>query len=97
MSKRQAQLNCPVAAVAQLLSDTWTMLIIRDLLRGPQRFGTLCESLVGISTRTLTAKLKRLTEAGIVAKKDLAYTLTPQGRKLGRIIRAMATYGEQYL
>ena len=97
MSKRQAPTTCPVAAVAALLSDTWTMLVIRDLLRGPQRFGTLCESLAGISTRTLTAKLKRLTEAGIVAKKDVKYSLTPQGRKLGHIIRAMSAYGQQYL
>ena len=97
MTKRQAHSNCPVAAVAQLLSDAWTMLIIRDLLRGPQRFGTLCESLDGISTRTLTAKLKRLTEAGIVVRKEPAYALTPQGRKLARIIRAMSVYGEQYL
>ena len=97
MSKRQAHANCPVAAVAQLLSDTWTMLIIRDLLRGPQRFGTLCQSLDGISTRTLTAKLKRLIEAGIVAKKEPAYALTPQGCKLARIIKVMSVYGEQYL
>lgn len=97
MTKRQAHDSCPVAAVAAILSDTWTMLIIRDLLRGSQRFGTLMESLVGISSRTLTLKLKHLSVLGIVVKKDLQYILTPQGRKLGRIIRAMAAYGEEYL
>ncbi len=97
MSKRQASTTCPVAAVAAILSDAWTMLIIRDLLRGGQRFGTLSESLEGISTRTLTLKLKHLSAVGIVTKKDLLYVLTPQGRKLGRIIHAMAAYGEQYL
>lgn len=97
MTKRQAHNSCPVAAVAQLLSDTWTMLVIRDLLRGPQRFGTLCQSLEGISTRTLTNKLKRLSEAGIVVKQDSLYSLTAQGRKFARIIKAMAAYGEQYL
>lgn len=97
MKKRQASTTCPVAAVAELLSDTWTMLIIRDVLRGPQRFGTLAESLAGISTRTLTIKLHRLVEQGIITKKDTGYTITAQGRRLGRIIKAMSQYGEQYL
>lgn len=96
MTKRQAP-TCPVAAVAELLSDMWTMLVIRDVLRGPQRFGTLLQSLAGISTRTLTNKLKRLVDQGIIKKVELTYVITPQGRRLGRIIRAMSAYGEHYL
>lgn len=96
MLKRQAP-TCPVAAVAELLSDMWTMLIIRDMLRGPQRFGALLQSLTGISTRTLTIKLKRLVDQGIIKKTETNYVITPQGRHLGRIIRAMSKYGEHYL
>ena len=54
---------CPIAKVATLLSDVWTILIIRDLLSSPKRFTELQHSLQGISSRTLTLKLKKLEEA----------------------------------
>lgn len=96
MSKHTPQ-NCPVARVAQLLSDTWTMLIIRDLLRVDMRFSELEESLDGISSRTLTAKLKTLESEGVITKKGLLYSLTKQGAKLGVIIDAMSAYGKRYM
>lgn len=96
MSK-QHQKTCPVAKVASLLSDTWTMLIIRDLLRENMRFTELEQSLEGISSRTLTAKLKTLEIAGIVSKRSTHYSVTRQGAKLGVIIDAMSTFGKRYL
>ncbi len=89
--------SCPVARVATLLSDTWTMLIIRDILKSPMRFGELEKSLVGISTRTLTNKLKFLEHEKIIVKNDVSYTITPKGKYLGTIITAMSKYGKKYL
>jgi DNA-binding HxlR family transcriptional regulator len=86
--------NCAVAQTAELLSDTWTMLIIRDLLKNPQRFCELERSLIGISTRTLTLKLKRLEEKKILTKADIYYKLTTQGKKLEKVILAMETWGK---
>lgn len=86
--------DCPVAKTAQLLSDAWTMLIIRDLLKGGLRFGEIEESLSGISSRTLTLKLKRLEEESIVLKSDLHYMLTSKGKKLKKIIEAMESWGK---
>lgn len=85
--------NCPIAKVAELLSDTWTILIIRDLLKKPMRFSGLEESLQGISTRTLTLKLKRLVQKGIVVKTEEGYSLTIQGEKMRGIIEALDHYG----
>lgn len=95
--KDHSKNDCPVAKVASLLSDPWTMLILRDLMKGPQRFCELEESLDGISTRTLTLKLEKLLEAGIVTKKEPKYSITTKGKKLGSIFDAMNAYGKKYL
>lgn len=91
--KGNSHTNCSVAKTATLLSDTWTMLIIRDLLKQKMRFCELEKSLEGISTRTLTLKLKRLEEEGIVLKTDLYYILTTRGKKLKKVIDAMELWG----
>ncbi len=90
--------DCPVQKTATLLSDTWTMLIIRDLLEGPRRFCDLERSLEGISTRTLTLKLKKLEEEKLIKKlKDGSYGATPRGLGLRTVESAMRRYGEKYL
>ena len=93
MNKKEHN-DCPIAKVATLLSDPWTMLIIRDLLKGPMRFSDLERSLVGISTRTLTSKIKNLEEEGVIKKEDNQYSITKKGSKLERIIDAMSDYGK---
>ncbi len=90
--------DCPVQKTATLLSDTWTMLIVRDLLTGPRRFCELERSLEGISTRTLTLKLKTLKKERLVTKnKDGSYSATPRGKGLRIVESAMRRYGEKYL
>lgn len=86
--------DCPIAKTAKLMSDTWTMLIIRDLLKGDMRFGEIENSLSGISSRTLTLKLKKLELENIIIKSDLHYRLTPSGKKLNKVIVAMESWGK---
>ena len=86
--------DCPVAKVATLLSDPWTMLIIRDLLKKEMRFKDLEESLAGISSRTLTSKIKILEDEGIITKKELFYVITKNGKKLKKVIEAMSSCGK---
>ena len=93
--KKTADTDCPIAKTATLLSDTWTMLIIRDLLKGKMRFSELEKTLAGISSRTLILKLKCLEGAGVVTKSDIYYTLTPQGKKLKNVITAMESWGKK--
>lgn len=95
---KHAPQTCPVTQVAQLLSDTWTMLIMRDLNAGPKRFCELERSLDGISTRTLTLKLKKLTDERMINKSaEGLYSSTERGRGLKIIESAMRRYGERYL
>jgi DNA-binding HxlR family transcriptional regulator len=87
-----------VEKAALLLSDTWTMLIMHDLLSGPKGFCELERSLEGISTRTLTNKLKKLEEEKMVKKnKEGQYQATEKGKGLRAVETAMRKYGEKYL
>jgi DNA-binding HxlR family transcriptional regulator len=90
--------TCPITKTAGLLSDTWTMLIARALLGSPKKFSELEGHLEGISTRTLTAKLRSLEEEGLIKKsKEGKYAATAKGKALRGILLAMGRYGEKYL
>ena len=95
--KKNLHNDCPVAKVALLLSDPWTMLIIRDLLKKPMRFSDLEKSLKGISSRTLTIKIKQLETEGVLSKMDIHYySMTSKGIKFKKILEAMADYGKSF-
>ena len=90
--------KCPITKVATLLSDTWTMLIMHFLIEGPKRFCELEKSLDGISTRTLTLKLSKLLEDGMIAKKDDgSYSATKKGKGLKLIEDSMRQYEKKYM
>ena len=95
--------NCPVAKTADLLGDSCSILIVRDLLLRPRRFGDLQTSLAGVSSRTLSNKLKMLEEEGLIVKKHEArpprveYKLTRKGAAFNDVVEAMRSYGKRYL
>ncbi len=96
--------ECPVAAALDIIGERWTLLVVRDLLRlGARRFQELELSLSGVSPNTLSARLKRLEEAGIVERRfyeehppRAEYVLTEKGRALGPIVLALKKWGEKY-
>ena len=91
-------ITCPITKTAALLSDTWTMLVAHTLMDGAKGFCELERGLEGISTRTLTLKLKTLEEERIVKKnKEGLYELTEKGSGLRMVESAMKRYGEKYL
>lgn len=93
-----------MAATLNVIGERWTLLVIRDLLRrGPRRFQDLETSLSGVSPNTLSARLKRLEQAGVIERRFYAehppraeYILTDKGRALGPIVLAMKKWGETY-
>ena len=94
----KAHTTCPLEKTAQILSDTWTMLIMHSLIDGPRRFCEIERDLDGISTRTLTNKLKKLEEEKMVKKTTEGYyQATEKGKGLKVIETAMRKYGEKYL
>ena len=95
--------SCPVAKVADIIGDPCSLLLLRDLMDSPRRFGNLDESL-GMSTRTLTKTLRRLTKLGFVERKvykrlqpRVEYRLTAKGRALKGVLGEMRAYGKKYL
>ena len=95
--------QCPVASTLDLVGDRWTLLVVRDLLRGRSKFSELRETVEGVPPAILSARLKSLEEAGVVVKRQyqdrparFAYQLTAKGHALGVVVGAMAQWGEQY-
>lgn len=87
-----------MARVADIVGDSTVLIIIRDLLAGPRRFGEFEGALCGVSSRTLTKKLRFLREHDIITKRASGdYALTPKGKGLSTVERAMRRYGERYL
>ncbi|GEL94087.1 hypothetical protein CCO02nite_07450 [Cellulomonas composti] len=100
MTSRCIDDTCPVARSVAILDGRWTMLVIRDLLRGTRRFSELRSSLDGISPKTLTDRLRALEEHGLVERRQYAeipprveYSLTARGAELEPVIEALATWG----
>ena len=96
--------DCPVAHTLDIVGERWTFLILRDLLRqGPRKFQDLEASLAGIGPNTLSARLKRLEEAGIVERRfyeqhppRAEYVLTAKGRALGPVLKALLDWGRSH-
>ena len=94
---------CPVARTLDVVGDRWTMLVLRDLVRGVSKFSEMLESLEGISPNLLADRLKRLERRGIVERVFYSdhppraeYCLTEKGNELGPVIQAMAEWGITY-
>lgn len=95
--------RCPVSCTLDVLGDRWSLLVVRDLLRGKHRFGEFTASAEGIPTNILAERLRRLKAKGIIrsrrysgAPPRVEYHLTAKGEALRPIVRAMVDWGVQY-
>jgi len=94
---------CPVTRALDIIGDSWTILILRDLfLDGPRKFQDFQESLAGAGLNTLSARLKKLEERGIVERRfyeqhppRAEYVLTDKGRELGPVMKALREWGNK--
>ena len=99
-----APYQCPIARTLDVIGERWTILILRELLRfGPRKFQELGCTLPGISPNTLSARLKRLEQAGIVERRFYAqhppraeYVLTAKGGELRPLLKALFEWGQRH-
>jgi DNA-binding HxlR family transcriptional regulator len=96
--------TCPVAGALDLVGDRWTLLVVRDLLRGKRRYGDLAASSERIPTNILADRLRRLEQGGVVERVQYSarppryeYRLTQRGEELRHPIRSLARWGLQYV
>jgi DNA-binding HxlR family transcriptional regulator len=95
---------CALARAAEILGERWTLLIIRELLLGPARFGDLAARLDGVSPAMLTTRLNALIESGVIQRTMLpapfnaqVYELTETGRAIQPAIRELIRWGGRFL
>jgi DNA-binding HxlR family transcriptional regulator len=81
----------------ELVGERWALLIVRDLLVGPRRYGELAAGLPRIPSNILAARLKELQAAGVIRRaprsRIIIYELTPYGRELEPVVLALGAWG----
>jgi DNA-binding HxlR family transcriptional regulator len=93
---------CPVAKSAEILGDPWSILIVRELLLGSNRFNLLQKGMPRISPTVLNTRLKELEARGVIIKRRQKnarghdYLLTPAGRELSTVIDSLAVWGMRW-
>jgi DNA-binding HxlR family transcriptional regulator len=104
VTKRTYGQFCGFARAVEIVGERWAMLIIRDLMVGPKRFGELQRGLPKIPTNILTSRLKELEGAGIIGRRassqpggGVLYELTSRGRELEEPVLALGRWGAKLL
>ena len=94
--------SCPVARTMAVMGDRWTVLILRDCLRGVSRFDAFHQRL-GCSRSMVAKRLAHLVAEGVLETEAYQahpprhdYRLTEQGRALGGVLMLMAQWGETW-
>jgi DNA-binding HxlR family transcriptional regulator len=101
-AKRSYDDPCGVARALDVVGERWALLVVRELLLGPKRFGALSGGLPGMSQNVLSQRLRELQEAGIVRRRTFGppassqgYELTERGRELEPVLHALARWGSR--
>jgi len=88
---------CGVTQALELVGERWALLIVRDLLVGPRRYGELAAGLPRIPSNILASRLKELQAAGVIRRmprsRIIVYELTPYGRELEPVVLALGAWG----
>ena len=97
MAARDYGQYCGITQALELVGERWALLIVRDLLVGPRRYGELAAGLPRIPSNILAARLKELQAAGILRRaprsRVVVYELTPYGRELEPVVLALGAWG----
>ncbi len=97
--------HCSISRALDVLGEKWTFLVLREAIYGVRRFDDFVRAL-GCGRGVLSARLKSLTEAGILIRKDYReadqraraeYHLTDKGRDLFPAILALSQWGDRWM
>ena len=104
MGKRSYNQFCAVARALDVIGERWTLLLVRELLLGPKRYGDLLAASPGIGTNLLADRLKEMEAQGLIERATLpppagstVYRLTRAGGELEPVVRALGRWGGRFM
>lgn len=90
---------CGTAHALDLIGERWALLVMRELMLGPKRFGDLRSSLPGVSANVLTQRLESLEASGLLVRRRLpppalvqVYELTDWGREAEPLVGCLGKW-----
>lgn len=98
--------GCPINLTLETLGDRWSLIVIRDIMFGNRRHfrDLLARSEEGIASNILADRLKRLTAAGLLSRRDdpshrqkAIYSLTDKAIELVPLLVQMGAWGRRHL
>jgi len=101
---RSQRSGCPISIALETLGDSWTLLIVRDLMfKGRQTFKDFLDAEEGIASNILTERLQRLECTGIVVKRRdtedarrFVYRLTEKGMALAPVLVELVLWSARF-
>ncbi|HEX6281533.1 MAG TPA: helix-turn-helix domain-containing protein [Nitrososphaera sp.] len=91
--------SCPIEATFKIIGKKWTVLIIREMLRGTTQFNRFVENIEGITPKVLTERLRELQKFGIVSRRIVSeypirveYEMTDLGKEFEPVLLAAASF-----
>jgi DNA-binding HxlR family transcriptional regulator len=96
--------SCPIEAAFRIIGKRWTVLIIREILRGNTQFNRFMENIQGISPKVLTERLRELEQLGIIKRRIVSeyplrveYSLTDMGKGFEPVLLSAASFSMMYM
>lgn len=91
---------CGIARALDVVGERWALLVLRELMLGPRRFGQLQDGLPDISPNVLAQRLRDLEDDGVVRRTMLeppasvaVYELTERGHALEPVLVELGRWG----
>lgn len=89
---------CPVAMGAEAVGDRWSLLVLRELICGSERFSEIHRGVPRMSRTLLSQRLRQLERVGIVERRPgPTYHLTESGRDLEAVVWSLGDWALQWL
>jgi DNA-binding HxlR family transcriptional regulator len=93
---------CPIAKAAEILTERWTLLVLRDMLQGSRRFNDFCRGIPSMSPTLLSKRLQTLEGAGLISRRHgqngyWEYHPTPAAEALGSVIEGIGHWGQNWV
>ena len=96
--------SCPIETTFKIIGKRWTVLIIREILKGNTQFNRFLENIEGISPKVLTERLRELERLGIIRRRIVSeypvrveYSLTDMGKGFEPVLLSAASFTMEHM